>query len=139
MRVNSASVHNGIIRIDNQIATEAELQAITHVSQSMSICFNADLPYIHLPNLMTVGNSMSFLSNQRLVTIRLPMLSTVAWLSLADTSSLVSVSAPKLEQISHGLYISNMPYFHTLNVPNESFSQSNVTLSESPLLSHLIH
>lgn len=134
MRVHSASIHNDVVLIDNIASDMTHFLGITHITQSLSVCFNLTLTELYAPHLSYIGNSLTFSSNRDLNKIHLPALEQVSWFSLSNATALQLLLAPNLSYITHGLYISNAPQLQSLGISESCIASSNMTLVDTPFL-----
>lgn len=110
MKINHASVHEGVVRINNEVSTFSDLSKVTHIRHSLSACFNGlGFESIKLSNLCYVGNFISISANQHLISASFPKLTQASWISLSGLPSLRSFEAPNLLVLSHGFFASDAP------------------------------
>ena len=117
MRVHNVSLHDSIIRIDNQLASQSELLCVTHIGHSLSVCFNGELKRFCLPNLEYIGSNLSVSGNDLLTQASFPSLSQVAWISISRLPLLQRFEAGNLKVISHGFFAGSSPKLTHVFIP----------------------
>ncbi|MDB2343153.1 hypothetical protein N9V62_00530 [Porticoccaceae bacterium] len=118
MKIQHASLHNGIVRIDDKLSNLDALRSVTHIGRSLSICYNLHLRELSLPSLQYIGNQLSIAANDDLSKIAFPSLIHVAWVALSDLPSLGSFCAENLTEISHGFIADNSPKLSSVFIPS---------------------